>query len=477
MDAPVPLATDTDAKIISDPSPLSSVTLYTFNKCYAELVLVLKKSNPIVKAALAHYKVMDNLSTLRDHVNHLSDNFVKACPKAVEMLLDVKETPLSMLADKSEILETTPVRGINMLAIKTTALSSPSTKDLFWSTLSRVLSLYVLLLSFEEEQQQHAGEETGEKNVQSILQTLSQVRQLAAEENVSDGGDADANAVAGLRHREQTVLEVAQQQLPALSDSEKTNQAMNAVLRLFQCERESKVASSKTETASRGARDSGAAAGGKKDGTDLKDMLEGSKIGRLVAEMLEEFDPAELNLGLEQQGGGLFDSQNPLDAFANIQNLMRPESGIGGTVSKLGNKLQQKIGSGEICVQELLGEAMGLIGNNDALRNNPLIAQLMASFTQQQTSHQDGGIGGLAQLFSGLSGSAESSGTSEHNNGSSEKNLEKLFADLETAAMRRGNGSSNASRHSHQTAASGTSVSSTKDRLRKKYESKHHSKK
>lgn len=434
-------SSSTDTETTTTPS---SVTLYTFNKYFAELVLTLKKSNPIVKAALAHYKVMDNLSSLRDHLLHFSHDFVNASPKAVEMLLDVDSTPLDKLAEAPELLETTPVRGINMMAVKTTALSSSASgEDLFWSTLGRVLALYVLLLTFnqggEEQKQNDHGQE--EKHVQAILQMLSQVRQLAA------SGEEGEN-------RQEQVVQLAQQQLP-VSDTERKGQAVNAVVRLFQCE--SRVVAT--------AKGRGGPSEKSSNNGGLKDMLEGSKIGQLVTEMLEEFDPAELNLGLEQGGGGLFDSQNPLDAFANIQNLMRPDSGIGGTVAKLGHKLQQKIGSGDIRVDELLGEAMGLIGNNDALRNNPLVSQLLASLTQQQQHRQPGpggpDLGGLAQLFSGLSGGTENEGPAGR---SSEKNLEKLFADLETAAAR-GRGSTNSRHHQHQSV-------STKDRLRKKYEAK-----
>lgn len=461
-----------------------SPMLYTFNKYFAELVMSLKKTNPIVKSALAHYKVMDNLSTLRDHFDYFSDAFVRDNPRAISMMLNHEELALDKLVDSADFLESCPVRGVNFLTVKTVALKTTAdhkhtVSPLFWSVLGRVLVLFVLAKTYGFHSGKVVTEEGEEdKRVQGIFTALNDIRESATDKNYTNGNAVDISKYMKDMVMTHVLFDNMDSECSP-SNSSFVSDLSRAFVRIRQCELEtlqSPVSESCCKAQHRADEKRDADSNGSPPDASqfegFEKLLGGSKIGSLISEMMNEFDPNELNLNLEE---GLLDSQNPLDAFANIQNLMRSDSGIGSTMAKLGTKMQQKIGSGEIKVDELLGEVMGLVGNNDAIRNNPLISQLMASMTPSQSDGGGGGggMGEMANLLSNLTGGMSGANNNSRGHGeSSERNLEQMFANLDTSmkknpALRRA-----ASVASNQHQSSGGSKHNTRDRLRKKYESR-----
>jgi hypothetical protein len=100
-------------------------------------------------------------------------------------------------------------------------------------------------------------------------------------------------------------------------------------------------------------------------------VFENSKIGNLAKEISSELDFSSLNI------------DKPEDVL-NLANLSGSNNVLGNIVSKVSDKIQSKISSGELSQAELVGEAASLLGmlNNtlgDAggLLNNPLFGDAL----------------------------------------------------------------------------------------------------
>jgi hypothetical protein len=78
------------------------------------------------------------------------------------------------------------------------------------------------------------------------------------------------------------------------------------------------------------------------------EKLMDSKIGKLAAEISSEIDPTQL------------DMSNPMDML-DFKKLADGSSPIGGIITKVGSKIQDKIKSGELNQSELLSEAMSML--------------------------------------------------------------------------------------------------------------------
>jgi hypothetical protein len=112
-------------------------------------------------------------------------------------------------------------------------------------------------------------------------------------------------------------------------------------------------------------------------------MLENSKIGSLAKEISNEINIADLNLS------------NP-EELLDIKNLTSSNNVLGNIISKVSDKIQGKISSGEISQSDLVNEALSFVGmmnsgsgsssgggaNNpfgdiSSLLNNPMLAELI----------------------------------------------------------------------------------------------------
>ncbi|GLC54524.1 hypothetical protein PLESTB_000875800 [Pleodorina starrii] len=113
-------------------------------------------------------------------------------------------------------------------------------------------------------------------------------------------------------------------------------------------------------------------------------FLRSTKIGSLAEEISKEIDLSKLNL----------------DKPEDLLNLTDPSNGkvIGDIVSKVGTKIQSKLNNGELRQDELLGEAMSLLGkfgggmgkNIDGLMNNPMFKSMVSAMG----GSSNGGSGG-----------------------------------------------------------------------------------
>ena len=111
---------------------------------------------------------------------------------------------------------------------------------------------------------------------------------------------------------------------------------------------------------------------------DIEKALEGSKIADLAREIAAEVDMSSL-----PPAGA------PLGDILSFDSLSDKNSVLGGIVSKVGAKIQDKIASGEMKHDELLGEAMNLLkmfdgpkGAGGAAAGHPLLSSMMRAATR-----------------------------------------------------------------------------------------------
>jgi hypothetical protein len=419
-----------------------SPLLYTFNKYFADMVMGLKKANPIVKASLTHYKVMENLSTLRENMDHFTQNVVES--PSVMAVLENADITLDDILNDVAVLESYPVKGVNMLTVKTASASDGGAA--LWGTLRYVYVLLVLH-AIHKEQKQHSQLSDDQKNerLQHVLRIFGKI-QAAVYDTAADSDEK----------REQMVDD-------ALAETADNCSSEKHLVHLFRkySECEAKVAQSVRRKNSSSSK-TGAGGEGKED---FESMFGNSKIGGLVKELMSEFNPDELNMD-----ESLFDSQNPLEALSNFQNMMNSSSGVGSMLSRMGQKMQSKIGSGELRLDELIGETMGLIGNNAALQNNPIIANLLSMMNNGGGGGNGGGMQAdiLKNLFSKM---GSGGGGNEGEDGQDEQNMADMFSKLDS--MMKGGGGKAAAAAAASSSSQHHASSGTRDRLRKKHESKY----
>ena len=106
------------------------------------------------------------------------------------------------------------------------------------------------------------------------------------------------------------------------------------------------------------------------DGVEEKstpmDFLEGSKIGQLAKEITQDIEIDKLNI------------KDPSELL-NVESMFSGENNVlGDIISKVGNKVASKINSGELKHEDLLSEAMSMMGKlNMGGGANPFIDEMM----------------------------------------------------------------------------------------------------
>ena len=118
--------------------------------------------------------------------------------------------------------------------------------------------------------------------------------------------------------------------------------------------------------------DAYASSGGGEDEEQVFETIMESKIGKLAAEISSEIDPTQL------------DMSNPMDML-DFKKLADGSSPLGGIITKVGSKIQDKIKTGELSQGELLTEAMSMLKMFD---KQNMIGNLMSQ-AQAATSGGD----------------------------------------------------------------------------------------
>lgn len=115
------------------------------------------------------------------------------------------------------------------------------------------------------------------------------------------------------------------------------------------------------------------------EGNDLMKGLLGTKIGGLAKEIAEDLGVEQLaaDLGIKEE-----DKENPMEVFKKMTSGGGAKKMM-GIMSKIGNTLQQKMSSGELNPQDLVQEAMGMMGNISGMKKHPMMKGIQAMFQQQ----------------------------------------------------------------------------------------------
>jgi hypothetical protein len=146
---------------------------------------------------------------------------------------------------------------------------------------------------------------------------------------------------------------------------------------------------------------------------DLLKSLENSKIADLAKEISQDIDVSKFASDAA--------SDNPAELL-NFANLGDSNSLLGSIVSKVGNKIQGKLSSGELRHDELLSEAMSLLkafDTNKTFAGNPMMGNLMKA-----ANNIPGGLQGIL-------GAAAKGGAGNHSGGAHHSARERLRQKLE----------------------------------------------
>lgn len=102
------------------------------------------------------------------------------------------------------------------------------------------------------------------------------------------------------------------------------------------------------------------------------DFLQNSKIGQLAQEITQDIDISNLNI------------KDPSELL-NIESMFSGENNVlGDIISKVGNKVAAKISSGELKHEDLLGEAMSMMGKLNMGGNGAFMEEMMKTAMKSQ---------------------------------------------------------------------------------------------
>lgn len=145
-------------------------------------------------------------------------------------------------------------------------------------------------------------------------------------------------------------------------------------------------------------------------------QFERTKIGQLASELVKDIRPEDLNLE---------DGKDPSEMF-KLDNLLDPNSPMGGMIGKLGQKLQDKLSSGELQMGDMISEVMGMLqgeGMNAAIKNNPMLDQLLnavKSRVDESGSSENDMMTSISNMFS----------RNQNRGDSGTENIDRLFEQL-----------------------------------------------
>lgn len=324
--------------------------IYAFNTFFAEYILHLKKTSPEIKNALKmNYRSIKNISSDTQHLSWLRENIdLDSLRKAYDAYSSGETSDVSF--------DTLMVaKGVHAgMLIDTSSETEPSADDKpktdaqkgsFLQILSQLCMLSALNYLFMETQgiDQNENFSNDEKN-----EALKQLENLLSKTlyiiSALQKGDHDA--------KDELLAEILDDDLVKYFEI------------ISQCEAELQLMLEENENASKNEKETEKDQGqgkGLDQFTEMLDRFKDSKLGKLASELTEEIDVSKLNI------------ENPAEML-NFANITNQDSAIGSIVQKMTNKIQ----SGQIKYDELLGEAFGMFKGLDlgALQNNPLFSNL-----------------------------------------------------------------------------------------------------
>lgn len=345
-------------------SSQGSKFVYTFNKFFADYILLLKKTSPAIKEALKHhYRSIDNMSTSTIHLDWFKDTV------NVEALSAAYEEHVQGKADGSALKSMPLAKGVTAEMLMLPSCKTGQGQD---EACKATEGEEASADQQKQQQQNTAAGAAAEKG--SFLQVLSYLCLLAClhylyreNENVSAANAADASESS---KQLELLLQKTLMIVPKVQNGQDVGDDVAGILdedlvqlidRMIDCETELH------EMLHEGNGDAsndhaGTGGGGAEQFAQMLDRFKDSKLGKLASELTDEIDISKLNI------------ENPADML-NFANITNQDSALGSIVNKMSNKIK----SGEIRYDELIGEAMGMFQGMDfgSLQNNPMFANII----------------------------------------------------------------------------------------------------
>jgi hypothetical protein len=127
------------------------------------------------------------------------------------------------------------------------------------------------------------------------------------------------------------------------------------------------------------------------------EFLNNTKIGELAKEISNSIDMEKLNMSNPE------DLMNMGNLFSGSNNM------LGDIIQTVGTKITQKIQNGEINQEELMSEALGMMGSLNTAGHGDMMSQMMSMM---------GGMGGMSQMMGAMGGMGGMGGMSDPGDGS-----------------------------------------------------------
>lgn len=167
----------------------------------------------------------------------------------------------------------------------------------------------------------------------------------------------------------------------------------------------------------------------------LRGLFDG-KIGKLAKEMAEEISHDISDLGIGGENGS---ADTPENAQKVLQKLMKNPEKMMGIVKKVGEKLNDKMKSGEITQEEIMKEAGDLMGKMKDMSGGADIGEMMKKMARQMAGAGAGGAaaGGmpdaaqLAEMMAKLGKGARIDQNAMNNQAKKQTMRERMKAKLE----------------------------------------------
>jgi len=369
--------------------------IFAFNRFFADYIILLKRSSPHAKTELKrHYRAIEDMSTSTEHLDWFRDSVdVDAVCNSYDARCAQDSSSSSSSAATGGLHSMVLAKGVDvdMLLRPSSTDSDSSAKDAKDAgdatergAFLQVLSYLCLLACLHYLYREHERVETtgqSDSELESLLQkTLLILPKVQKGEDTSDSlseiMDDDL-----LKYLERMVNYELQLYNIMLEDEQR------------ETETETKTEAGASDDKEKEKEKEKASGSGKSDEPfgDFAAMYErfkNSKIGKLASDITDDIDLSQLN------------TENPMEML-NFANLTKEDTALGSIVKKMSNKVT----SGDVNYQELLGEAMSMFQGMD-------LGSVLSNLTPQtKPSNQQnpGGCGGQKASARQASSSSSSS--------------------------------------------------------------------
>lgn len=326
---------------------LASKILFTFNTFYSSFLREVKSSDDDIKSKIkAHYKVI--IKSSAEYIDFFWGGFSKYAS-------DITDT-------NENVLEAHVFKEVKLGDIVSKV--SDENKVLVWNYVYILSALAMIYNSIEK---------TVNVNVEPVTDD-------SVSGAVSDDDIPELSPIEDAVNEDEAVFSKTMKIFDMAQKGQNIHQELNDIL-----DDDLRSVLSRVQSVAQSG-DGASATGSGTSGDDVMNMFasfENSKICNLAKEISNEIDVSKLKIDSPQDVMKLLD-------FSNNNNV------LGNIIGKVSSKMQEKISTGEIKHEDLLGEAMSMLnvinksgagsGMAANLFNNPMMADMMKHMKKGKVS-------------------------------------------------------------------------------------------